>query len=166
MSKRESGIYVKKNKKGLGVYAAREYGKGEIICEMKGKKRSLGSLYHRKSHSRKMLDDPLQIGEGKYLDMDEPYLFFNHSCNPNAGIRGTTTLFALKKIKKGEEITFDYSTTIDESLECRCGSRKCRGAVADFFHLPGKTQLYYYKQGALPDFIRKKFVRLRRNNKN
>lgn len=150
-------MIVKKNKKGLGVYVAQPYKKGEMICEMKGKKRSLGNLYYRKSHSRKMIDDPLQIGEGKYVDLDKPYLYFNHSCEPNAGIKDKTALFALKNIKKGEEITFDYSTTMDESLECKCGSRKCRKVIIDFFYLPKNVQLYYYKQGALPDFIKKKY---------
>lgn len=157
-------MIVKKNKKGLGVYAGKSYKKREIICKMTGKKRTIGDLYHRKSHSRKMLDDPLQIGEGKYLDMDEPYLYFNHSCDPNAGIRGTVTLFALKNIEKGEEITFDYSTTIDESLGCRCGSKKCRGVVADFFHLPRKIKMRYCEQGALPDFIRKKMQKSLKGN--
>ena len=127
---------------------------------------SLGQLYYHKWHSRKKVDDPLQIGEGIYIDMDKPYIYLNHSCNQNAGIKNTATLFAIKNIKKGEEITFDYSTTIDESLECKCGAKNCRGVAVDFFALPQKVQLYYYKQNALPNFIRKKFEKLLANKIN
>ena len=36
-------------------------------------------------------------------------------------------IFALKYIKKGEEITFDYQfETIGDPLPCRCGAEKCR----------------------------------------
>lgn len=148
---------VKRNKKGYGIYADRPYKKGEEICVLPGKKISLGRLYYRKWHSRKKVDDPLQIGEGVYMDIDKPYIYFNHSCNPNAGIKKISTLFAIKNIKKDEEITFDYSTTIDESLECKCGAKNCRGVAVDFFALPRKLQMYYYQKGALPDFIKKKF---------
>lgn len=38
-------MIIRKNKKGLGVYASRSYKKGEVICVMTGKKKSLGALY-------------------------------------------------------------------------------------------------------------------------
>ncbi len=153
-------MIVKKNEKGFGIYSSRDYKRGENICVLKGKKRSLGDLYYHKYHSRKVIDDPLQIGEGIYIDLGKPYFYFNHSCNPNAGIRKIANLFAIKNIKKGEEITFDYSTTMDESLDCKCGARECRRAVVDFFALPLRLQKRYYKEGALPDFIKKKFEKL------
>ncbi len=57
----------------------------------------------------------------------------NHSCDPNAGFTtGAPTLFALRDIAVGEEICWDYSTSISEagwSLQCRCGTKHCRGAV-------------------------------------
>lgn len=156
-------MMIRKNKNGLGVYASRSYKKGEVICVMTGKKKSLGALYHQEYHKyplRNAIDDPLQIGNNLYLDLDRPFLYINHSCEPSAGIRGMSTLFALRNIKKGKEITFDYSTSIDESFRCKCGSRKCRKTVVDFFALPRKIQRSYYNRGALPDFIMKKFKKL------
>jgi len=43
--------------------------------------------------------------------------FFNHSCDPNAGLQidgQKVWLVAIKNITQGEEITWDYSTTMDE----------------------------------------------------
>lgn len=34
---------------------------------------------------------------------------FNHSCEPNAGFRSSIVLEAIRDIKAGEEITFDYA---------------------------------------------------------
>lgn len=52
-----------------------------------------------------------------------PWVFVNHSCRPNAAVRGQA-LVATRDIAPGEEITFDYTTTESELAEpfhCRCG---------------------------------------------
>jgi hypothetical protein len=63
----------------------------------------------------------------------------NHSCDPNAGfIRGEPVLYALCEIAVGEQIVWDYSTSIAEAgwtLECRCGSEKCRTTVRSWWEL-------------------------------
>lgn len=58
--------------------------------------------------------------------------YFNHSCEPNAGIKGSNILFARRDIFSGEEITFDYSTTESEDVEmkCSCGIKTCRKLVS------------------------------------
>jgi uncharacterized protein len=57
----------------------------------------------------------------------------NHSCKPNAGIRGQISLVAMRDIAPGEEVTFDYamtdSTEYDE-FECNCETPTCRGYVS------------------------------------
>ena len=64
--------------------------------------------------------------------------FFNHSCNPNAGlkIKGRDVfIVAIKNILKGNEVAWDYSTTMDETdweMTCACGSRNCRHRIRDF----------------------------------
>lgn len=62
--------------------------------------------------------------------------YVNHSCEPNSGIKGQVSLVAMRDIKKGEEITFDYGTVLYRSkgapkyeLECLCGSKNCRGKI-------------------------------------
>lgn len=63
----------------------------------------------------------------------------NHSCDPNAGfVAGEPSLFALRDIAPGEEICFDYSTSLSEpgwNLDCRCGSPQCRGIVRSWGEL-------------------------------
>lgn len=150
-------ILLKRNRKGFGVYADKDYEKEEVICVLHGKKKTPRTLYYHENNFRNAQINPLQIGEETYLELDKPYKYFNHSCDPNAGIREISTLFALKNIKEGEEITFDYSTTIDESFICQCGSNKCRRTVVDFFGLPQTLQKYYITKGAVPKFIVRKY---------
>ncbi|RJQ14879.1 SET domain-containing protein [Candidatus Parcubacteria bacterium] len=150
-------LVVKKNKKGYGVYAGRMYKKGEVICVMHGKKKTPHTLHYHGASFREAQINPLQIGPKTYLELRAPYRYFNHSCQPNAGVQDSSKLFALKPIKKGEEVTFDYSTTIDESFFCKCGSKRCRGVIADFFALPLKLQKFYIRQKAVPAFIEKKY---------
>jgi len=95
----------------------------------------------------------LQIGYDKYL--------VNHSCNLNAGIKNNVILFAIKNIKKGEEIKFDYSTTVDEddwTMKCECHQKNCRKIIKDFKYLPKNTQKKYLKLGIVQRFIAKKYL--------
>src|SRR4029077_4024884 len=77
----------------------------------------------------------LQVGPDLWLCSDGSLLddLINHSCAANAGfLTGAPVLFALRDIAAGEEICWDYSTSISEpdwTLECRCGSPGCRGLI-------------------------------------
>lgn len=157
---RNKNIIIKKNKLGVGVYAARSYVKGEVIHVLNGKICTPQTIHYHNSNFRKGIVDPLQIEEDRYLELDELSRAINHSCEPNAGLRKRSTLFAMRDIKVGEELTYDYSTTIDEAFWCKCGSKKCRGIIYDFFALPNKDKLRYYNQGALPQFLMAKFNKL------
>lgn len=62
---------------------------------------------------------------------------------------------AIKDIEKGEEITWDYSTTMDEDIwemDCNCGSKKCRKRIRDFKYLPKEIKERYVKLGIVPDY--------------
>ena len=87
----------------------------------------------------------LQIGVDRYLDLDEPGRFVNHSCEPNAGVMDDTRLVALRAIAAGEEIRFDYSTTVSDgwTMTCRCGSPECRGLVVAYQLLPPALRQRY-----------------------
>jgi D-alanine-D-alanine ligase len=55
----------------------------------------------------------------------------NHSCDPNTYYEGLNVL-ALRKISKGEELTLNYASFLDEHMEpfrCHCGSANCVGWV-------------------------------------
>jgi hypothetical protein len=56
----------------------------------------------------------------------------------------------------GEEIRYDYSTTMDEksfTMACRCGAPECRQVVEDFAELPAGIQQYYLSRGLVMGFI-------------
>ena len=150
-------IKVKESKFGEGVYAERDIKSGEVIGHMAGRQVSLENFESLNREDKEIMIDPLQIDDGEYIDLESPYYFINHSCEPNAGIRAKNELFALRDIKKSEEIFYDYSTTMDEGLECECGQPNCRKRVRDFFTLPKERQKEYIEKGAVPDFIKKKF---------
>ncbi|XP_039534274.1 histone-lysine N-methyltransferase 2B isoform X2 [Pimephales promelas] len=62
--------------------------------------------------------------------------FINHSCDPNCYSRVINVesqkhivIFALRKIYRGEELTYDYKFPIEDAnnkLHCNCGARRCR----------------------------------------
>jgi hypothetical protein len=113
--------------RGRGLFARRPFAAGERIVEMRG----------WLATSAQLSDDwlAMQVGPDLWLcshgDLDDDC--GNHSCDPNAGFTtGEPVLFALRDIPAGQEICWDYSTSIAEpgwSLECRCGSPKCRRTI-------------------------------------
>jgi uncharacterized protein len=117
---------------GQGVFTAEGVRKGAPVLKCTGRIVSLSEI---KDGMRAM-----QIGPDKYLVEDPKYPslddFLNHSCAPNLGfLRGDLTLYALRDIEAGEELSFDYSATMNErgwSMECRCGSEKCRSQVRSY----------------------------------
>jgi hypothetical protein len=58
----------------------------------------------------------------------------NHSCHPNCRAeeeRGRVWISALRNIKAGEELTYDYALKNRGSvaMPCHCGARNCRGSM-------------------------------------
>jgi SET domain-containing protein len=61
-------------------------------------------------------------------------MFINHSCDPNCMTEqddnGRVWIIALRDIKAGEELTYDYLLYDgDDDAPCHCGSPKCRGTM-------------------------------------
>ena len=90
------------------------------------------------------LDDDwhaMQVGPDLWLCSNGDCLdeCINHSCHPNAGFTtGEPVLFALRDFAVGEQITWDYSTSIAEvgwTLQCLCGSAECRGIARSWSEL-------------------------------
>ena len=60
--------------------------------------------------------------------------FINHSCDPNCYSRIVDILgkkhiiiFAMRKIVRGEELTYDYKFPLEDiKLPCNCKAKKCR----------------------------------------
>ena len=151
-------LVIKPTKKyGNGVFAGWDIKNREVIHILSGEKMNPAEMARRVNSKREYIDDPFQIGRRTYIDLDKLSRTFNHSCDPNGGIRKTSELFALRDIKKGEEITYDYSTTIAPTrwhMKCRCGSKNCRKVLGDVLSIP-KAQLNKYKKlGALQKYMK------------
>ena len=55
----------------------------------------------------------------------------NHSCSPNTAFDGLNVK-AIGNIVKGDELTLDYASFLDENMEpfkCQCGAPNCRGLI-------------------------------------
>ena len=91
--------------------------------------------------------------------------FFNHSCDPNSGIKGQIFLVAMRDIEPDEEVTFDYAMCLHRvdglppyHLVCLCGKNNCRKIVTDDdWKLPELQQKY---DGYFSWFLQEKIERM------
>jgi hypothetical protein len=146
---------------GQGVFANAPIARGAVIHQMGGETVDLPACVARIVTRRVSIDDPLPIGRFTYIILDAFSNRFNHSCAPNALLRGRAELFAIRDIAAGEEITFDYSTTLRRSfyswawrMPCNCGAPNCRHVIGDVGTIPALELRGDIRAGGLQDFIR------------
>ncbi len=156
----QSGIH------GKGVFAKKNLKKGEIAFIMKGKIKKWVVKNLKTS-----LAGPNWIGidHGIWIDPENTaFEFLNHSCNPTLGIKGKVTYVALRNIKKGEELTFDYSITEDDMLwHMKNGEKKVPGfrpVVRSIQHLPLATYKKYLPY--VPKYFQKVYNEYHKLKKN
>jgi hypothetical protein len=122
---------LKADKSGNSIFAIEPIKKGELIAVFGGVVYEWETFINLPDRERSLciqVEDrhflvPRPIGEGDYV---------NHSCNPNAGLSGQIGLVAMRDIKIGEEVCFDYAmcdTMPYDEFECLCGASTCRGKV-------------------------------------
>jgi hypothetical protein len=89
------------------------------------------------------------LAGGRVVLMQPPERFINHRCDPNTFTRtiaGDRYVVALREIRPGDEITYDYCLNGDgdTAWDCSCGSPECRQRhLSGFFHLPVDVQARY-----------------------
>jgi len=119
---------------GKGLFARRDIKKGEILFVKSG------HIVHKEDalkYDKKLGEYSLQITDNLFLcpttkeEIKDTAIFINHSCNPNVGPDGQITFVALRDIKAGEELCYDYAMTTNYNykLECKCDDKFCRGVV-------------------------------------
>lgn len=126
--------------KGKGLFAKENIKKGELVFVRKESK-----VYTEKEMiaSKIREDHFMQIGKNKFIHILPPGCYGNHSCDPNCGIKEDKT-FALKDIKKDEEIIVDYDTfEYDWRMWCKCGSPNCRKVLKGYKYLPKELKKKY-----------------------
>jgi uncharacterized protein len=130
---------------GTGIFAACDISKGKKIIEYIGKKIS-------KDEAEKIAETQFEKGEKGseghvyIFEVNDDYdldgnipentaRFINHSCNPNCETeqdeKDKIWIIALRDIKKGEELSYNYCYDLDsyEEHPCRCGSKNCIGYI-------------------------------------
>ena len=166
-----SNLLIKKSGiAGKGVYTKIPIKKGTTVCFMKGEIIDLDTMSQRVDDNLEKGSDPLEIDDEMYIDMEELPRTINHCCEPNCCIVGKNKLISIKNIKKDEELTYDYSTTMNDNeekikksggslwtIKCRCGAKNCRGIIDQFKTLPKKRREFYLKNKYAPDFILREF---------
>jgi hypothetical protein len=123
---------------GLGIYAMRNYKKGELIATVTGPR--------IKATDKRLTSRAIQIGKNMFIEPKRFSSFWhlNHSCKPSAYV-DADKLIARKDIKKGEEFTADYSLFTDFpgwNMDCMCGLRGCRKLILPYSQLKKKPKLF------------------------
>lgn len=100
----------------------------------------------------------LQIDKYRWIApyKSNPGWYINHSCDPNSGIKDSIKIVAMKNIRRGEEVTFDYSTSESENgwyLVCDCGNKNCRGFIRSYEFLPTELKLKY--RGFISEYLKR-----------
>jgi len=120
--------------KGKGIFAKNEIKKGSVIVRIGEKER----YYSRKQYKKFSKKYRKILSKFSYWDKKKNWLvypldgtkYLNHSCEPNVLNKGNIDI-AARDIKKGEELTYNYSPILmkGEQFKCSCGSKKCRGLI-------------------------------------
>lgn len=112
---------------GRGVFAARDFKKGEVVLHW--------DISHilSKEEVEKMNEEEkryVAFSGGKYIIMQAPEKYVNHSCTANTWVKDFCDV-AVRDISKGEEITADYSEELPPCffMKCNCGSKNCRKII-------------------------------------
>ena len=157
-------VYIGKSKlHGKGLFASKDIKKGEIIFNIKGKK--VNFLINDKKAAKIAGFNWIGIGRNSWIDPIDLGLYFNHSCDPNSAIAGKVQVIAIRDIKKGEEVTSDYSLTETDifwHIKCTCGSKNCRKVINSIQFLPPKTFLKY--SNIIPKYFQSIYKRFKVSN--
>jgi SET domain-containing protein len=121
-------VVVKKSKiEGKGVFAARDFKKGEVVvCWDISKELSKEEAERVPDEEKRYVD----FFSGKYILQSPPARYVNHSCEPNTFVKDFCDV-AARDIRMGEEITADYAKCPAPGMDmrCSCGSKNCRGTI-------------------------------------
>jgi uncharacterized protein len=124
-----------------GIILVRDIKKDEAIFRFDGKsiKNNLdwyhGSNWLQVGYSEWIIPAPGSVGN-----------YLNHSCSPNAGVRGRNTIVAMRDLKSGEEVVIDYALSETYPLwhmRCTCGNKNCRKLVKPYQDLSPQRQKKY-----------------------
>ena len=124
------------------MYATQLIPKGARVIEYTGKRMSWADVPNED-------DDPhtfifgLDNGQVINAEIDgNEARWINHCCDPNCEAVGEDDgifIYALRRIRAGEELSYDYALQLDEPItkklenefKCHCGAARCRGTMLE-----------------------------------
>ena len=121
-----------------GLYASKNIKAGEKIIEYIGK-----IISNKEVERNPKFDNSKDIylfDLNKRFSLDGNYEWntarlINHSCDPNCEVNGKGLklwISAIRNIKKGEELSYDYGFSFDKDYKqfpCKCGKKSCVGYI-------------------------------------
>ena len=128
----------KSNIDNKGLYAAKNIKAGRKIINYKGKIITIKETERNPKYDNDKAIYLFNLNTRYDLDGDFEYntaRLINHSCDPNCEVSGKGLklwIFALRDIKKGEELSYDYGFAYDKDYKqfvCKCGSKNCVGYI-------------------------------------
>ena len=128
----------KSNIDNKGLYAATNIKAGKIIIYYKGKIITKKETERNPKYDNEKAIYLFNLNSRYDLDGDfknNTARLINHSCNPNCEVAGKGLklwIFALRDIKKGEELSYDYGFGYDENYKdyiCKCNAKNCCGYI-------------------------------------
>ena len=154
---------VKKSKvHGTGIFATKDISKGSRIIQYIGDKITKSEGDRRSAQRIKKYLNSTKTGSVYIFELNKKFdidgnvkknkaRFINHSCDPNCEvdiINNEIWISAIKYIKKGSELNYDYGYGFDEDDYkdhiCKCGSKYCIGYIISSDDWP-KFQKYIKK---------------------
>ncbi len=123
---KNENVQTKKSQSGLGLFARRDFKKGEMIIEYTGEKITEEEANKRGGKYLFELNNEWTI-DGKGRDNLARYI--NHSCKPNSypeldDEEEHIYIYAKRNIKSGEELTYNYGKFYFNELigkdNCKC----------------------------------------------
>lgn len=139
------------SQKGWGLVAMEDIRQGQFVIEYVGEVINNEELARRLQHKVEQkdenyyfltVDSELTIDAGPKGNLAR---FINHSCEPNCetmlwkvGGAQAVGLFAIKDIKVGDELTFNYNfeSKGDKKKICHCNATKCSGYIGQKYRPP------------------------------
>lgn len=156
----ETRLRVGETHLGKAVHAVTGFREGEVVTRFSGPSVAASRVPTRLVGHH---DRFVQISADRYMGpsgaIDD---LVNHSCAPNTGLRfgeGGVFLIAIRDIASGEEIAWDYSTTLTDrswQMVCACGTPECRTVIGAFETLSPERQEWFRARNLVAPYLRRR----------
>ena len=145
---------VRKAKHGKGVFAKLKIRKGELVASFDGRVLGWNApwTYYQLTHAVQFAPRKWRLSKGSATKL-------NHSCEPNCGIKNLFDVVAMRDIKIGEELTWDYEMIEDNEsgwqMRCKCGTKSCRKLIGAYRNMPQSVRTKY--KGYISEWLTRKY---------